>query len=87
MGGAAAGVDVRAVGRRVDHVDGGAQRPQRRGRGAEGRAVAAVDHHVQTVELPPLERVDQRGHVVVECAAVLARHADAHALGPGLRLR
>ena len=58
----------------------------RRGRGAERGAVAAVDHHVQTAELAALQGVDERGDVLVERGAVLARHPDAHTLGPGFRL-
>ena len=49
-------VDVRAVGCGVQHVDVGAERAQRRGRGSERGAVPAVEHDVQPVEAAALER-------------------------------
>jgi hypothetical protein len=48
-------VDVRAVGRGVEHVDLGTQRAQGRGSGPECGTVAAIDHDVHPVELPPNE--------------------------------
>ena len=85
--GAAAGVDVHAVGRRVDHVDGGAQCPQRRGpRRGRPRRCRSRPPRADCSSCRPCRESTSAADVVVECAAVLARHADAHALGPGFRL-
>ena len=77
--GAALLVDVGAVGRRVQHVDVGTERAQRGGRGAERRAVPAVDDDLHAVEATALERVDEVRDVVVDRTAVLGRDPDLRA--------
>ena len=62
VGGAAAGVDVGAVGVGVEHLDLGAERPQHLGADLGGRPVGAVDHHAEAVEAATLGGRDDRLH-------------------------
>ena len=77
-------VDVRAVGRGVQHVDLGAERAQRRRRCPERGAVPAVGNDAYAVEPAALERLGEVRDVVVERAAVLGRDPDSCAIGPGV---
>ena len=59
---AAAGVDVGAVGRGVDHLDGGPQAFERAGGPRRRRAVGAVDHQAQSGQGPVGHRGDHGVH-------------------------
>ncbi len=81
VGGAAAVVDVQAVGLGADGDDLGAGPGEGLGRDAGGRAVRLVQDDLQPVE-PVGEDADEVGDVLVEALVVAGDPADAGAGGP-----
>ena len=82
--GAAAGVDVAAVGRVGDHRHARAETPEDLRRNLVGGAVGAVEQHVHAAEVELAEADVQLAQIVLGCAAQLADAPDRGGIGARL---